>query len=122
MSMFEDFAADHIGDDEELRSQIARQAAAGIWHTKSGQHLDIKTMSDTHIQNCINMLKSNDKTDTYIAWIDAFEKELERRANRPLEERVAELEARLEKVEQCLNLQEKRANMISDYISDYRNY
>ena len=122
MSMFEDFAADHIGDDELLKNQIAKQAAAGIWQTKGGQYLDIKTMSDTHIQNCINMLKNNDTTDMYIAWIDAFEKELERRANRPLEERVAELEARLSKVEQCLNLQEKRTNMISDCISDCRNY
>lgn len=53
----------------------------GIWIQKNGSKIKIQEMKNTHIQNCINMLKrrlEKDISNEFAElWIIRFEKELE---------------------------------------------
>jgi hypothetical protein len=44
-----------------------------IWTMRDGTEILIKDMKDSHVQNCINMLRRNTQTETRRAWIDIFE-------------------------------------------------
>lgn len=60
---------------------IKSEAKTGIWETKDKKKIHVSDMSDSHIRNCINLIKKKDKEDMYMPWINRFEEELERRNN-----------------------------------------
>ena len=43
-----------------------------IWTMRDNTEILIKDMEDSHIRNCINMLKRNGTNDVKKAWIDIF--------------------------------------------------
>lgn len=43
------------------------------WQMKDGESIKINTMKDSHIKNCINMLKRNTPNGTRSGWIYIFE-------------------------------------------------
>ena len=54
---------------------------SGIWTQKDGTKISISKMTNSHMQNCINMLKrkldKNTENEFTELWINRFEKELE---------------------------------------------
>lgn len=50
-----------------------------FWEQKDGKLIDIKDMSYTHIQNCINVLNKRINNDS--AWVKLFKNELKSRRN-----------------------------------------
>lgn len=79
MSYAEEQLYDSLPDEEELRDLIKKEAEGKVWTTLLGKRLDITTMEESHIRNCIAMLKRNDYNDMYLPWIVTFEEELQRR-------------------------------------------
>ena len=47
-----------------------REGFSMLWTMKDGDDIMIEDMKDSHIQNCINMMKRNPLTETRRAWID----------------------------------------------------
>ena len=43
-----------------------------LWEMKSGEFIKIEDMKDSHVQNCINMMRRNPLTETRRGWIDVF--------------------------------------------------
>ncbi len=56
-----------------------RLAARGIWRTKTGEELEIGSMTTSYIINCIAMIQRIDKTDFLLPHLLAFQKELAKR-------------------------------------------
>ncbi len=52
-----------------------------IWEMKDGTEICISKMENSHMQNCINMLKRNYPNSTREAWIDIFSDALSKRRN-----------------------------------------
>ena len=64
-----------IDDDDyynDLINQYKYEQFHMNWRMKDGTGILIKDMKDSHIKNCINMLKRNTLTETRRAWIDIF--------------------------------------------------
>ena len=55
------------------------KADRGIWTQKNGEEINIKDMTDSHIQNTINMLKRRDCDNVDEYWIMTFEAEQQAR-------------------------------------------
>ena len=55
------------------------KADRGIWTQKNGEEINIKDMTDSHIQNTINMLKRRDCDSIDEYWIMTFEAEQQAR-------------------------------------------
>lgn len=66
------------------------RCALGNWTQKDGTVIPISKMEDSHIRNCLRMLKRQEEKygtdDIREAWIDRFTKELERRVWSALKE------------------------------------
>lgn len=60
----------------QIRAEI--ESSKNIWTTKDGRKININEMDESHILNCINMLKRNHSpfADLYIP---VFQKELKKR-------------------------------------------
>lgn len=57
--------------------EMERKVENGIWTQRDGTEISLKDMTDTHIQNCINMLERKQyKSDIVYAWIKRFKEEL----------------------------------------------
>jgi hypothetical protein len=52
-----------------------------IWNMKDYTKISISDMQNSHIQNCINMLKKKYPNSTREAWIDIFDDVLFKRRN-----------------------------------------
>lgn len=62
-----------------LYATVQAQARKGIWETKDGRKIPVEEMTTSHIRNTISMLKRHNVCDLWEAWIQRFERELERR-------------------------------------------
>lgn len=58
---------------------IEQYASKGIWHMGNGKPINIKDMTDEHIENCIRYIKRRDTSDLYASYIPIFKAELEAR-------------------------------------------
>ena len=61
------------------RINIEYTAAKGLWMTSDARLIRVEDMTESHLLNCINMLKRTDETDIMIPWIVRMENELKRR-------------------------------------------
>lgn len=59
------------------RAEKQREIEEGKWKTKDGTYIDIREMSNSYIENCINYLQKNKSFEFSGSWIGRFEKELE---------------------------------------------
>ena len=87
MSYYEDFECyypeellDEYFAEKQIYYDIEEKARSKIWTTKDGTKIPVKDMTDSHIQNIINLIKRKDKRDYYLPWLKVFEEELENRA------------------------------------------
>ena len=72
-----------VSDDyyKDLIGEYELYGFSMLWSMKDGTDIMINDMKDSHIRNCINMLKRNTLTETRRAWIDIFtDVQLKRRA------------------------------------------
>lgn len=85
MSFGREWISDHIYELEQLQKNFeliqARaeiESSKNIWTTKDGKKINVNKMDESHILNCINMLKRNHSpfADLYISM---FQKELKKR-------------------------------------------
>ena len=85
MSLGREWISDHIYELEQsqkifeliqVRAEI--ESSKNIWTTKDGRKINTNKMDESHILNCINMLKRNHSpfADLYISM---FQKELKKR-------------------------------------------
>ena len=66
---------------KDLMEQYEHEGFSMIWTMKDGTDIMFKDMKDSHIRNCINMLRRNILTETRRAWIDILvDVQLKRRA------------------------------------------
>ena len=80
MSYFEDFIADNLPFDADIKYMyVEEDAKKGIWTMRNGEKIHVSEMAESHINNAIKYIEKHDKNDIYLPWIHAFKKELERR-------------------------------------------
>lgn len=80
MSYYEDFIADNLPYDDDLRYMyIEEDAKRGYWTTRDGSMIHVSQMTDSHILNTIRYIERNDMDDMYLPWIVRFKKELRER-------------------------------------------
>lgn len=62
------------GDDmnDVVWRQYEHEGFEMRWRMKDGSWIRIKNMEDSHVKNCINMLRRNEPTETRKAWIEVF--------------------------------------------------
>lgn len=66
---------------QDLMDEYHSMGSSMIWSMKDGTDILIRFMEDSHVKNCINMLKRNALTETRRAWLDIFtDVQLKRRA------------------------------------------
>ena len=76
-----------MGYGEELASEIEAKYSAnwdiksynikrGDWTKKDGSVINVRSMTDSHIRNCINMLNRKDDEFAHM-WVSRFEEELD---------------------------------------------
>ena len=58
--------------DEMLLKQYGWEGFEMKWRMKDGTRIKIKDMEDSHIRNCVNMLRRNEVNETRKAWIEIF--------------------------------------------------
>ena len=58
-----------------LRIRAEEQADKGLWTTRDGDILSVHNMSDSHIENCLKMLKRSSNIELTEPFIIMFEKE-----------------------------------------------
>ena len=80
------------------------KADRGIWTQKNGEEINIKDMTDSHIQNTINMLKRRDCDSINEYWIMTLE---------------AEQRARKEKKQKVMTNKEIINNMSTEELAKY---
>lgn len=77
--LYEEMMIDQwIAEEEE-----SQRIEAGQWKKKDGSVIQISDMSESHIQNCLAMIKRNRDDDNAMNWIKLFEAELNKRAGFP---------------------------------------
>lgn len=57
---------------EVIIGMYKKQQFSMRWEMKDGKEILIKDMEDSHIRNCINMMKRNPLNDSRRAWIEIF--------------------------------------------------
>ena len=62
-----------------------------IWVTNDGLYINVKDMSTTHIENCINMLERSNICGDYDDDIDILKKELSKRERLPFMEQIEKM-------------------------------
>lgn len=81
MSYGEEAMIDMMIDEEIWYQKNMDRLNSGIWTQKDGTKISISKMTNSHMQNCINMLKrkiaNNTGNEFTELWINKFEKELE---------------------------------------------
>lgn len=58
--------------DDDLIKEYQDKGFSMIWTMKDGTEILLKNMEDSHINNCIKMLRRNSLTETRRSWIDIF--------------------------------------------------
>ena len=81
MSYHDDFECycpelDKYFAEMQIYHDIEEEAKSKIWTTKDGTKIPVRDMTDSHIQNTINLIKRMDKYDYYLPWLKVFEEEL----------------------------------------------
>lgn len=80
MSYGEEARIDAWIDEQIWQDRIHNQIEKGIWIQKNGEEIHITNMTNSHIQNCINMLnrklEKNSNNEYAELWIHRFKKEL----------------------------------------------
>ena len=79
MSLGSEYISESYANEVELRMEIEKSAANGIWTTRDGKRIRIIDMSEDHIKNTINYIRKNDSTDMMLPWVTVFQNELKRR-------------------------------------------
>ena len=79
MSLGSEYISESYANEIELRMEIEKSAANGIWTTRDGRRIHITDMSEDHIKNTINYIRRNDSVDIMLPWVVAFQNELIRR-------------------------------------------
>ena len=79
MSLGREYETELTIEKELERIKIERAAARGLWATKDARLIRIEDMTESHLRNCIRMLKKNNGEDIMTPWIVRMENELKRR-------------------------------------------
>lgn len=61
-----------FSDYDYLMDEYKYKGFDMVWTMRDQTDIMIKDMRDSHIRNCINMLRRNALTDTRRGWIDIF--------------------------------------------------
>jgi len=92
MSMGREWIEDHMYElyeyEYDIQGHIEDEARRGVWTTKDGQEIPVKEMTTSHIRNAIAYLERINTLDIYNPWIEAFKKELDKRAYEEYQDEV----------------------------------
>lgn len=85
MSLGREWISDHMYELEQsqkifelIQARAEIESSKNIWTTKEGKKINISKMDESHILNCINMLKRNHSPFASL-YIPMFQKELKKR-------------------------------------------
>ena len=82
---------------EDILEEYNEMGLEMTWVMKDGKEIMLKDMEDSHIKNCLNMLKRNEPNEIRRGWIDIFED--------------VQIKRRCEKIEKIANEIKNKGNL-----------
>ena len=82
---------------EDILEEYNEMGLEMTWVMKDGNEIMLKDMEDSHIKNCLNMLKRNEPNEIRRGWIDIFED--------------VQIKRRCEKIEKIANEIKNKGNL-----------